>query len=1212
MKRIYTFAIALVALLLSIGTLAAQEVAGARAASTAHHTTGEDPDIIEFAIITDTHRYGPTADRRESAGNIEAFVTYCALHPELQFALYGGDFMNSYDTDHEQAMWCLERSREDFAGLKIPFYTTKGNHDCNGKQWKDNRPDNSQIITDREYFELFSPVSESNPLRHPEGIVVDPENPKGNYYYRDFERQRFRLIMLNNYDRDTMEYYGYHGQQMKWLAEVALDFGQKKNPTDWCFLIVGHAFSINHASNPITRLLHAYVRGQDFSDTDFGVPYTGHYNRVPRAKMVSTFGGHFHEDFYWNWDGYNMISFSRGFATDGETSPEDRLCFDHIIINTRTFEIIDRRIGRGHDRRFSYDKPVQLEPTLSFPDADGLGAYTQGGNGGRIVHVSNLDDHGTGSLRWAIDQQGCHTVVFDVEGTISLISPLVVRTDSLTIAGQTSPGRGITLEGEPMQIQASNVVVRYLTLHNGLTDGDFGQRGLMLDHLTASTAQGSAIAIYRTEDVTLQDCVINGQPGNDAPGLVAGGFKATYYHNLITDCNNAIKIPDLEGCNRWIHIVRNVIENWGDHAVYGGGRQGEASVEDNYMIPGEQTRTRRFLEVAPDGTGRYYVQGNTMKGYENLTRRNAEMVSDRSAVPYWPNPADTLDRHKMSPVQRPHDIDFAKSCLVIAAFHNKPIFKHPTPAYTRNMLHREAGSQYRPQAVCADSLLSGDIEGYTKRLVERERSIVILYENDVHCNISEYPYLTGLRDLMAADTAWVGITSSGDFLQGGLLGSISQGQAIVDVMQRVDYDAITVGNHEFDFPLSHTRKLLHDIGSPVVCANLRDLEQDTLVFAPYVIQQYGRRKVAYVGVTTPTIEESNYFALKDETGQRTIYDLSRRDLYRRVQQAVDQARQEGADYVIVLSHLGEKNESGFTSHKLIAATRGIDAVLDGHTHSVVPSLHVNNRDGKPVLITQTGTQFANIGKLVIDPDGHLYSELIDTHDLVFPDPTTAHLVECVQDEFLSDTNSVIGTSKVTWRRYNLWRQPDNNPQEINAGDLVTDAMRYTAHAEAAWLNPGSIRKGLHSGDLTRADIIELLPYDNYLCTLDITGNQIYKMVNELIRDLKHDEEKITPLSGLRLTLKSNKKKYSIDRLEIIDPATGEYVDVDPKRTYTIATTDYCLNIGWKMQIMLRNAQVHKMSIKYSEATTQYIIEQLGGKIDAKSIQYKDRVSVTKN
>ena len=136
-----------------------------------------DPDVIEFAFISDTHRYGPTADVRYSEENIAAFVKYCKETPSIKFAIHGGDFMNAYDTNHKQAIFCLERGRQDFAGIGIPFYATKGNHDCNGKQrTPDGRRDGTQIVTDHEYFQLFSPLSPTNPLADSTDIVYDHNN----------------------------------------------------------------------------------------------------------------------------------------------------------------------------------------------------------------------------------------------------------------------------------------------------------------------------------------------------------------------------------------------------------------------------------------------------------------------------------------------------------------------------------------------------------------------------------------------------------------------------------------------------------------------------------------------------------------------------------------------------------------------------------------------------------------------------------------------------------------------------------------------------------------------------------------------------------------------------------------------------------------------------------------------------------------------------
>ena len=141
----------------------------------------------------------------------------------------------------------------------------------------------------------------------------------------------------------------------------------------------------------------------------------------------------------------------------------------------------------------------------------------------------------------------------------------------------------------------------------------------------------------------------------------------------------------------------------------------------------------------------------------------------------------------------------------------------------------------------------------------KEKSIVILYENDVHCGIAGYTKLAGLRDaILAADTAYVGIVSSGDFLQGGTSGALSKGQYIIDIMRNVGYDAVTIGNHEFDYGTPHMKELLGTFNAPVVCANFFDAGSTTPYFPRYTIKQYGQKRIAFVGVCTPEtmIDES--------------------------------------------------------------------------------------------------------------------------------------------------------------------------------------------------------------------------------------------------------------------------------------------------------------------------------------------------------------------
>ena len=163
---------------------------------------------------------------------------------------------------------------------------------------------------------------------------------------------------------------------------------------------------------------------------------------------------------------------------------------------------------------------------------------------------------------------------------------------------------------------------------------------------------------------------------------------------------------------------------------------------------------------------------------------------------------------------------------------------------------------------------------------------------------------------------------------------------------------------------------------PVVCCNLYDVKMERSVFAPYVMKRLGNKRIAFVGVTTPTSLDTEAYAFRDDEGN-LIYDLQHEDIAVQLQRAVDEARRAGADYVIVDSHLGEEETNrNSDSHLTVANTKDIDIVLDGHSHAVIVADTVVNKVGKPIVVTQTGTKFANIGKLLITPDGKMTTSLI--------------------------------------------------------------------------------------------------------------------------------------------------------------------------------------------------------------------------------------------
>lgn len=443
----------------------------------------------------------------------------------------------------------------------------------------------------------------------------------------------------------------------------------------------------------------------------------------------------------------------------------------------------------------------------------------------------------------------------------------------------------------------------------------------------------------------------------------------------------------------------------------------------------------------------------------------------------------------------------------------------------------------------------------------REKSIVILYENDVHCAIDGYASMCGLRDaIAAADTCYVGMVSSGDFLQGALPGAISHGQYIADIMRHIDYDAVTLGNHEFDYGVPRMLEMMAQTGAPVVCANFFAFGGYSPVYQPYVIRQYGEKRIAFVGVTTPESMRSEGYAFVDQH-DRKIYDLRTSDVYRLVQEAADKARSEGADYVVVLSHLGEKDCSfGITSHGMIAATRGIDAVLDGHTHSVIPSDYVANIDGRLVPISQTGTQFDNVGKLLITPDGRFSTSLLACKDFTYFNATLTTVTDSIKTLMEAVTGRTVATlsqplpvmnSDQTWKvRY----------QETGIGNLVADAFRTEMDADIGIINGGGLRNGLPSGTVSYGDLVSVQPFDNHMCLISATGSQIMAMLAKCTKNCPKADGSFPHVSGMRYTIHT--ASHRVSDVMVLDRASGTYLPLQADRQYTLGINDYYANGGF--------------------------------------------------
>ena len=486
------------------------------------------------------------------------------------------------------------------------------------------------------------------------------------------------------------------------------------------------------------------------------------------------------------------------------------------------------------------------------------------------------------------------------------------------------------------------------------------------------------------------------------------------------------------------------------------------------------------------------------------------------------------------------------------------------------------------------------------------RPIVILYDNDVHCGIEGYAQLAGLRDaIRATDTAYVATVSAGDFIQGGTAGTLSKGQYIIDILNAVGYDAITIGNHEFDYQTPRLLELTAQLTAPVTCVNFSDITTGQQVYAPYVIKAFGRRKVAFVGVLTPSTLQSEAAAFYDAAG-RQCYDLHHDSVYQLVQQAADSARSAGADYVVVLSHLGETGYD-IVSGQLIAHTTGIDAVLDGHTHSVIPCSMTANREGQLIPCSQTGTKLANIGKLLISRDGHLSTQLLPTAQVQERSATVAALIDSVKQADAAITARVCAHSDQLLTISDKKGVRQVRRAETNLADLVADAFRWYGGAELSIVNAGGIRADVKAGDVTYGNLMDVTPFESQTCVIKVSGHLLADVLEVGAESVPDENGFFVQCSGFRYTV-NTQAVPRVTSVEVLN-ADGQYEPINPERTYTLALPSYCLT---KYKGLMQNCEVVRMNIGLDvEAVHSYLTGPLNGHIGKQYAAPQGRIHIVK-
>ena len=488
------------------------------------------------------------------------------------------------------------------------------------------------------------------------------------------------------------------------------------------------------------------------------------------------------------------------------------------------------------------------------------------------------------------------------------------------------------------------------------------------------------------------------------------------------------------------------------------------------------------------------------------------------------------------------------------------------------------------------------IERYMKLNDTKADDIVILYTNDVHANItggsSKAPTLTYEQVAWYRNnlqTPYSLLVDAGDAIQGEAISTLTHGEAIVEVMNAAGYDYATFGNHEFDYGMDQLLDTIVPAAKyQYLTCNFARLDGTAIAgVKPYAIETFGSKKVAVIGISTPESfvkSTPTYFQDKDGNYIYTFAEGNNgQDLYDSVQKTIDAAKKDGADYVVAVAHLGiDESSEPWRSTDVIANTTGLDAVLDGHSHSTIPQEIVKSKDGKDVVLSSTGTKLNNLGKLTISADGKIHSELISDREIE-KDAKTKEVVDKIVAEFQALLNKVVAHTDVDLTTQN----PEGTARairnrETNLGDLCADAYRVTLGADIAIVNGGGIRADIPAGDITYNQIIKVHPYGNMACVVEATGqeildalemasrntmaeyvsesvdengNKVYNAVGEMGGFLQVSGMKYTINTAVESTVKTDDKgsfvsvegARRVQDVQVLNQTTNTYEPIDPAR-----------------------------------------------------------------
>ncbi len=467
----------------------------------------------------------------------------------------------------------------------------------------------------------------------------------------------------------------------------------------------------------------------------------------------------------------------------------------------------------------------------------------------------------------------------------------------------------------------------------------------------------------------------------------------------------------------------------------------------------------------------------------------------------------------------------------------------------------------------------------------------ILTVNDFHGALAENGKNPGaaklveyLKEAKAQNPDGVLLVSAGDMFQGSPDSNLLYGKTVVSIMNYAKFDVMTLGNHEFDWGIGILKERISQANFPFVCANVIDNSTGALVdfIKPYTLLERGGVKIGVIGIATP---ETAY-----KTNPKVVANYTFKDPVKAVNDLVPKIKQQGAEIIVVLSHLpswmDEKGNISGDAAALAMQARGINAIVSGHSHQTV----FGTVNGIPVVQAYYNGRAVGEIDLFYNKSSHkVETSTVTVTALPFADlqgdPAVQGMLDQAQAEIAPVKNTVVGQT------VNALSHDRNEPVETLLGQWVTDTMRQTADADIAFQNTGGLRTGIPAGTITMGNLYEVMPFDNTLFTVEMTGKQVMQVLEH---GIMNREIGMIQYSGIKVSYSTTGPQGG----QIIAVTMSDGTPLRLDKTYLVVTNDFMAAGGDGFTIFqagknLRDTNIPVRDILADTIRKQKIIDFVG-------------------